>query len=294
MTQKRARTERVDSPNNNANSTNGIYRGIVEVNNDPLKIGRIKARVPAFHGIPGTTPTYMSSNELPWAFPCLPTAGPDHGTMITPEVGDTVWLLFENNQKDQPVWIGCCYSISTDKGKTLKSEGGNCFTPSGGYWNYQIDRPESPMEYQEGNGNVKVLYKSPKGTCISIDETDGAECFMITDRIGQVIKMSCPSMVSENKNGNNRRLRGNIVDNNLSEETAFGSGSILLEINPGSGEPSLIELSSGKVKVTNGSLSVNLGNTIELDGTTVINKDTTIKGDLTVTGTIHGRCDKCH
>ena len=59
------RTKNVESPNNNANSTNGLlYRGIVENNQDPYKLGRVQIRIPEFYGIEGSTETasYSSSS----------------------------------------------------------------------------------------------------------------------------------------------------------------------------------------------------------------------------------------
>jgi hypothetical protein len=74
----------------------GKFRGIVRDNNDPLKLGRILAEVPA---VPG-----MKTN---WALPCVPYAGPQVGLFMLPPVEAMVWIEFEGGNPDHPIWSGC-------------------------------------------------------------------------------------------------------------------------------------------------------------------------------------------
>jgi hypothetical protein len=64
----------------------GKYRGVVAAVDDPLSLGRIRANVPAVLGAETTA----------WAMPALPFAGAEHGLVLLPEVGDNVWIEFEN------------------------------------------------------------------------------------------------------------------------------------------------------------------------------------------------------
>jgi|307.fasta_scaffold209411_3 uncharacterized protein involved in type VI secretion and phage assembly len=74
----------------------GKYRGIVTDVGDPDQLGRIKANVPEVLG----------DEESPWALPCVPFAGKDHGVVWLPEAGDGVWIEFEAGDPARPLWCG--------------------------------------------------------------------------------------------------------------------------------------------------------------------------------------------
>ena len=75
----------------------GKYRGVVADISDPDDMLRIKATVPAVYG----------DTDSPWAMPALPFAGPQHGLVLMPEVGDGVWIEFEAGDISRPIWTGC-------------------------------------------------------------------------------------------------------------------------------------------------------------------------------------------
>jgi uncharacterized protein involved in type VI secretion and phage assembly len=81
----------------------GKYRGRVEDNNDPLKLGRIQALVPA---VDGTTTN--------WALPCAPYADPHAGVLLLPPVGSLVWIEFEAGDPNSPIWSGCFWERTED------------------------------------------------------------------------------------------------------------------------------------------------------------------------------------
>jgi hypothetical protein len=86
---------------------NGIYGGVVEANNDPEQLGRLKVRVPHVYGISGSTYGSVSVDNLPWALPFgLPAGGsPDSGGCSwLPEIGDQVLLQFLDGEPEKPVW----------------------------------------------------------------------------------------------------------------------------------------------------------------------------------------------
>lgn len=76
------------------------YRGLVNDIEDPEGLGRIRAEVPAVYG----------ETISPWAMPCLPFAGPDHGLVLIPQVGDGVWIEFEGGDLARPIWSGCWWA----------------------------------------------------------------------------------------------------------------------------------------------------------------------------------------
>lgn len=68
----------------------GLYRGVVESNDDPLGLMRISVTVSA-----------VFDREQFWALPCVP---PD--STVIPKAGSTVWIQFEQGDLDYPVWMG--------------------------------------------------------------------------------------------------------------------------------------------------------------------------------------------
>jgi hypothetical protein len=74
----------------------GKYRGMVLNNIDPMQTGRVQVQVPDVLG-----PSISS-----WAMPCLPIAGKQSGVYCVPQVGDGVWVEFEQGDPDYPIWVG--------------------------------------------------------------------------------------------------------------------------------------------------------------------------------------------
>ena len=68
----------------------GVYRGVVAKNNDPNKQGRIQILLPH-----NTEPT-------DWAWPMVPAG---HGVHV-PEIGQGVWVKFEKDDPEFPIWMG--------------------------------------------------------------------------------------------------------------------------------------------------------------------------------------------
>ena len=67
----------------------GVYQGIVKNNRDPEE--RLRLQVEVFE-VPGVAD---------WALPCVPP-----GVEALPDIGETVWLLFQGGDAERPVWIG--------------------------------------------------------------------------------------------------------------------------------------------------------------------------------------------
>lgn len=81
---------------------NGIYRGVVMDNNDPLKYGRIRVKVYPMLSDVVTT-------NLPWAVPAYPItdgAGVNFGYFAVPDISTNVFVMFEQGDIYQPVYLG--------------------------------------------------------------------------------------------------------------------------------------------------------------------------------------------
>lgn len=85
----------------------GKYRATIVDNLDPLQLGRLKLRVPA---LLGTTPTG-------WATPCLPPGSP----VALLDIGDSVWVEFEQGNADHPIWCGVFWTDAVDVPETLRA-----------------------------------------------------------------------------------------------------------------------------------------------------------------------------
>ena len=75
------------------NRIGGIHRCIVAANNDPAMRGRVRLQIPSLFS-PGSDPTY-------WADVCSVP-----GIFDPPEVGDTGFVMFENEDPEQPIFLG--------------------------------------------------------------------------------------------------------------------------------------------------------------------------------------------
>ena len=102
------------------------YAGIVESNKDPLKLGRVKARVPHVFGSDATGSGYIGTNDLPWALPAgLPAGGSSAsgGFSQLPEPGDKVWVRFLDGEPEKPIWEWGMQSIDDRDNLTLNRYG---------------------------------------------------------------------------------------------------------------------------------------------------------------------------
>ena len=245
------------------NHIDGIFRGIVEDNDDPLNLCRLRVRVPYLNGMPDS-PDGIPTDGLPWAAACIPYGGPGYGQVLIPEVGSTVWVMFENQAKDRPVWIGCSYGAQSMTGKRdLKSAGLDTFVASDGEWVYEDVREDTPYTFKEHRKNSKVVIHTPKGFEISIDEADEHECLELIDRTGQLIRMYCPVTKEGNISNHARRTSGSVVNSDTNEgilEHAYDGGT------PSSRNYILIESQSNDNNIQSSYLRLSKGSAILTDG----------------------------
>lgn len=85
----------------------GTYAGQVVDRADPLRVGRLKVRVPILHGLIGGPAGLIEDEDLPWALPAGLAAGGAHesgGWSWIPEPNDQVWVRFLDGELAKPVW----------------------------------------------------------------------------------------------------------------------------------------------------------------------------------------------
>lgn len=188
----------------NSVSANAFFMAIVVDTNDVYKIGRVKIRVPSLHGSSPQQKYYLPDESLPWAKPAtLNCAGNDLGQYMIPTKGTRVFITFEYNDFDKPIYFG---GVPTKKGNLPKEYNDNA-NINGGI-SYLIDTDDRLTDLNYDSAQT-VLFKSIKGSTIIIDDKDGKESIKIIDASGQQI-------ILENESNEKLDRRGNNTDMNES------------------------------------------------------------------------------
>lgn len=124
----------------------GVYKGIVEDVGDPFHLGRVRVRVYSIHGDYKETPT----ESLSWA----ECSHPLKGSYSPPEKFDRVWVMFENGDKNTPIWVGYWYAIPAGRGKLSHNSVTGSEVPQD-YWKFHSDDYPQTLgvaRSHEGNG----------------------------------------------------------------------------------------------------------------------------------------------
>jgi uncharacterized protein involved in type VI secretion and phage assembly len=133
----------------------GKYRGLVTDNQDPLSLGRIKARVPEVLG----------DVETGWALPAAPYSGDGVGVYTVPAADAGVWIEFESGDFSRPIWTGCWWG--TDQ--LPKDETGSATTPSRKIIRTEeglllsLDDDGKTISLSDSNGNNLIKFKIEQG-----------------------------------------------------------------------------------------------------------------------------------
>ncbi len=177
----------------------GVYVGEVVDNVDPENWGRLKVRIEEIYGNKLETPT----KEIPWASECSRSGGVfDSGSRIPYLTGSTVYIMFERGSPAHPIIMG---------GVTKKPVAtwfyGTPHSVAKSTWSPPAEGTELPKEARD-NQSVHVMWKTPKGATILVEEKDGGEFLRIIDRAGQVIEMTSPVQIGEE----HTRTDKNVID----------------------------------------------------------------------------------
>jgi hypothetical protein len=72
-----------------------VYRGYVIDNNDPDNMGRLKIQIPQ---------VTRDKTHTKWVWARNNYSGKNYGSQILPQIGDLVWVEFEQGNTEFPVW----------------------------------------------------------------------------------------------------------------------------------------------------------------------------------------------
>ena len=189
-----------------------IYRGYVVDTDDPLRLGRVKVRIPQLYGSEDNqeSESYVPTYSIPWATSAIMVgAGNNTGSYLIPSIGDIVFVTFEGSNARQPLYFGGVLNINGGETSYIGSPGINNDQP------YNVET--SDVNTDITNKAQRVIYKSIKGATIIIDDSDGNESIKIIDQLGQIISMENTSgeILQRDRDktatGNMKHKRGKIV-----------------------------------------------------------------------------------
>ncbi|NVB37032.1 hypothetical protein G6O69_04265 [Pseudenhygromyxa sp. WMMC2535] len=136
----------------------GKYAGVVSDVEDPMALGRLRAKVPAVLG---------ETVESGWALPCAAFGGgADRGAYALPEVGDNVWIEFAEGDPSRPIWTGSFWSA-----------------PQG---ESEIPEHAAPGQLVVRTAAGHTIHVDDEGGTIVIQASDGATTLTI-DAAGKVV-----------------------------------------------------------------------------------------------------------
>ena len=173
------------------------YRGYVVDNNDPDNMGRIQVLIPSITN---------DQKHTKWAWPKNQFAGNNYGMQVLPQIGDLVWVEFENGNARFPLWIHGHFG--------------------------QTEKPEefvTPQVYG---------FKTPKGQIIVIDDRDDVEKIIINhgENVGlvKVIQLTERlNIIEEKLNGHLSHYRTHVHIDPISGYTGVAC--------PPQGSPNMVE-----------------------------------------------------
>lgn len=202
----------------------GFYRAVVENDCDPLSMGRVQVRAFIIHGL--DKETGIPTEELPWCQVIyFGSSGWDFGSYDPPIIGTTVLVMFEMGMSGAPIVVGNYQGIpATDdpaqnvsvQDVTQYGESKNAETTPGvprkptamGKW-FGKNRLETPKEAHLTINNeptTRVLFKTPKGSSLAVNEGGETEGVSFVDRAGQGIAIK--GRVLADKSQGNAEQRG--------------------------------------------------------------------------------------
>lgn len=156
----------------------GKHRALVVDNDDKEHLGRLKVQVPSLLGDQVVTG---------WAAPCVPYGGgPDRGMLFVPEIGDGVWVEFEEGDLEFPIWVGTFWSKPDDTSEVplrIKADG------------TKDDSAQEPP--------TRKIIKTVKGHTLQFEDADGEEMVILKEaKNGRVVTLDKTGIAIDDGAGN--------------------------------------------------------------------------------------------
>lgn len=144
----------------------GKYRGVVQDNEDPRGMGRVRALVPEV----------LVDQLTPWALPCAPFAGAGAGQYTIPAVDSGVWIEFEAGDPARPLWTGGWWA----EGQAPEDNAGNAAAP--------------PLKILRSEQGLMVALDDD-GQAINVSDANGDNLLRIEVQGGEVLVQGASKVV---------------------------------------------------------------------------------------------------
>lgn len=163
-------------------------RGIVEDNQDPEKIGRVRVRIYGVHSFETDGDESVQTEHLPWAEIIGPTTFGLNGNVGGSSVllvGTWVWCFLEQEDPNRPIVMGVC----TGGGDLSKSAKGDTSDPIIAGKNSGINAEAGEPEQQPSTYGKVTTLQTESGNMIELDDTPGNERVQLIDSAGNYIEL---------------------------------------------------------------------------------------------------------
>lgn len=215
----------------------GVYRGTCMVVEDPEQQGRIRVRVPA-----------VSGNDTigTWAWPISPWAGRDSGFFVVPDVSDPVYVVFENGNVNNPMWMGGwwpkpggdnfaedldAYSNGTPQKRIFKTKAGHELSFEDDpenlscklIWHDPAQDVYSSLVFTE-DGSIQM--SNHKECSIEMRTVDDGETNIITDTAGNSIVQDADGTRVSDPFGNIVDLKDGMIEVTASEDVVVNAKNV--------------------------------------------------------------------
>ena len=136
-------------------------------NNDPLKIGRVRAQFPWQE---------EKNQKTPWIRLIQPHSGAGKGFYFIPEIGEEVLVGFESQNAEKPFVMGTHYNgsetssyhTSENDKKVIHTRSGTKIILNDAEGSIFIEDPSGNTYLMDGNGNINV--NAPKNMTFTVGE----------------------------------------------------------------------------------------------------------------------------
>lgn len=215
----------------------GQEYAIVEGRCDPLRLGRVRVRIPSIHD------ASIPSEKLPWAFPNT-IAGPQCGLFFIPPLKSVVRVSFFRNDPNFPIWEGGWWAVSetavgSGAAGHLQPDGATRL-PTGWFGpvvqdpNYLLRGEPDAKSSSEPLSPDNFSFTSPQQKRLELDDRAGRERIVLADYNGNglVVNSVNSAITLESFRGGNRlpspvSLTLNPEDGGIKETTAKWSRTMV-------------------------------------------------------------------
>jgi len=164
----------------------GKYRGIVSRTDDPRELGRIMTKVPVVMGF---------DDDIGWALPSPSSGGGGNsGDFSCPEIGDLVWVEFEEGDPSKAVWSPGPWAMREGENMLPKHSRGEADDTD--YAGRGVGTAP-PSQFEGGYGSVRFIQNRSGGSFLEFDDTSGVERLQLSHRTGTRIEMTSDGGLQE-------------------------------------------------------------------------------------------------